>query len=182
MIPISKPDIGPAEEEAVLEVLRSGMLAMGKKTEAFEQAWAAYCGVRHAIFMANGTLAQEAVLHALGIGARRRGHHGQFQLQRHGQRHPAHRGAPGLRRHPGRGLRDGPGPRGGRHHAPHEGDHAGPPVRAHGRHGPAGGDRRAARADDRGGCGPGPRRGVSRPREPGSSGRRCSARTPRRTS
>ncbi len=68
MIPISKPDIGAAEEEAVLEVLRSGMLAMGKKTEAFEQAWAAYCGVRHAIFMANGTLAQEAVLHGLGIG------------------------------------------------------------------------------------------------------------------
>ena len=36
MIPISRPDIGPAEEEAVLEVLRSGMLAMGKKTVAFE--------------------------------------------------------------------------------------------------------------------------------------------------
>ncbi len=68
MIPISKPDIGPAEEEAVLEVLRSGMLAMGRKTAAFEEAWAAYCGVRHAIMMSNGTVAQEAVLHALGIG------------------------------------------------------------------------------------------------------------------
>ena len=40
MIPISKPDIGPAEEAAVLEVLRSGMLAMGPKTRAFEEAWA----------------------------------------------------------------------------------------------------------------------------------------------
>jgi perosamine synthetase len=68
MIPISKPDIGPAEEEAVLEVLRSGMLAMGRKTQAFEEAWAAYCGVKHAILMSNGTVAQEAVLHALGIG------------------------------------------------------------------------------------------------------------------
>jgi len=68
MIPISRPDIGPAEEEAVLEVLRSGMLAMGRKTAAFEEAWAAYCGVRHAIMMGNGTVAQEAVLHALGIG------------------------------------------------------------------------------------------------------------------
>lgn len=68
MIPISKPDIGPAEEEAVLEVLRSGMLAMGRKTAAFEEAWAAFCGVRHAVLMANGTVAQEAVLHALGIG------------------------------------------------------------------------------------------------------------------
>jgi dTDP-4-amino-4,6-dideoxygalactose transaminase len=68
MIPISRPDIGPAEEEAVLEVLRSGMLAMGRKTAAFEEAWAEYCGVRHAILMSNGTVAQEAVLHALGIG------------------------------------------------------------------------------------------------------------------
>lgn len=68
MIPISKPDIGPAEEAAVLEVLRSGMLAMGPRTKAFEEAWAEYCGVRHAILMANGTLAQEAVLHGLGIG------------------------------------------------------------------------------------------------------------------
>ncbi len=68
MIPISKPDIGPAEEAAVLEVLRSGMLAMGPKTKAFEEAWAEYCGVKHAILMANGTVAQEAVLHGLGIG------------------------------------------------------------------------------------------------------------------
>ena len=30
VIPISKPDIGPAEEQAVLDVLRSGMLAMGR--------------------------------------------------------------------------------------------------------------------------------------------------------
>jgi dTDP-4-amino-4,6-dideoxygalactose transaminase len=68
MIPISKPDLGPADEAAVLEVLRSGMLAMGRRTAQFEEAWAAYCGVRHAVFMANGTLAQEAVLHGLGIG------------------------------------------------------------------------------------------------------------------
>jgi len=68
LIPISKPDIGPAEEAAVLEVLRSGMLAMGAKTKAFEEAWAEYCGVKHAIMMSNGTVAQEAVLHALGIG------------------------------------------------------------------------------------------------------------------
>jgi perosamine synthetase len=68
MIPISRPDIGQAEEDAVLEVLRSGMLAMGRKTTAFEEAWAAYCGVRHAVLMSNGTVAQEAVLHALGIG------------------------------------------------------------------------------------------------------------------
>ncbi len=68
MIPISKPDIGPAEEQAVIDVLRSGMLAMGRRTTEFEEAWAAYCGVKHAVFMANGTVALEAVLRALGIG------------------------------------------------------------------------------------------------------------------
>ena len=68
VIHISKPDIGPAEEEAVLDVLRSGMLAMGKKTAAFEEAWAAYCGVEHAVLMSNGTVALEAILRALGIG------------------------------------------------------------------------------------------------------------------
>jgi dTDP-4-amino-4,6-dideoxygalactose transaminase len=68
VIPISKPDIGPAEEEAVLGVLRSGMLAMGRRTAEFEEAWAAYCGVKHAVLMANGTVALEAILRALGIG------------------------------------------------------------------------------------------------------------------
>jgi perosamine synthetase len=68
VIHISKPDIGPAEEEAVLGVLRSGMLAMGKKTAEFEEAWAAYCGVKHAVLMSNGTVALEAILRGLGIG------------------------------------------------------------------------------------------------------------------
>jgi dTDP-4-amino-4,6-dideoxygalactose transaminase len=68
VIPISRPDLGPAEEEAVIDVLRSGILAMGRRTTEFEEAWAAYCGVRHAVFMANGTIALVAVLRALGIG------------------------------------------------------------------------------------------------------------------
>jgi perosamine synthetase len=68
MIPISRPDIGPAEEQAVLDVLHSGMLAMGRRTAELEEAWAAYCGVRHAVMMANGTVALEAILRGLGIG------------------------------------------------------------------------------------------------------------------
>ena len=68
MIPISQPEVGPQEERAVLEVLRSGMLAMGPRTTEFETAWAAYCGVRHAVFMSNGTVALEAILRGLGIG------------------------------------------------------------------------------------------------------------------
>ena len=68
MIPISRPDIGPAEEAAVLDVLRSGMVAMGRRTAEFESAWAAYCGVRHGVMMSNGTVTTEAILRALGIG------------------------------------------------------------------------------------------------------------------
>ena len=68
MIPISRPDLGADEEQAVLEVLRSGMLAMGRRTTEFEEAWAGYCGVKNAVFMSNGTVALEAVLRGLGIG------------------------------------------------------------------------------------------------------------------
>ena len=41
---------------------------MGARTRELEEAWAAYCGVRHAVFMANGTVAMEAILRCLGIG------------------------------------------------------------------------------------------------------------------
>lgn len=68
MIPLSKPDIGAAEEAAVLEVLRSGILAMGPRTRELEEAWADHCGVRYAVFMSNGTVAQEAILRCLDIG------------------------------------------------------------------------------------------------------------------
>jgi perosamine synthetase len=60
--------MGPEEEAAVLGVLRSGQLAMGDRTKELEAAWADYCGVRDAVFIANGTLALEALLAALGIG------------------------------------------------------------------------------------------------------------------
>jgi dTDP-4-amino-4,6-dideoxygalactose transaminase len=42
---------------------------MGARTREFEEAWAAYCGVRHAVMMANGTLALESILAAMRIGA-----------------------------------------------------------------------------------------------------------------
>ena len=68
MIPVSKPEFGPADEQAVVDVLRSGMIAMGPRSAEFEEAWAAYCGVKHAVLMANGTVALEAILRSLGIG------------------------------------------------------------------------------------------------------------------
>ncbi|HEV3204868.1 MAG TPA: DegT/DnrJ/EryC1/StrS aminotransferase family protein [Gemmataceae bacterium] len=48
-IPLSLPAIGKEEEEAVLQVLRSGWLTHGPKTTEFEQMMANYLGVSHGI-------------------------------------------------------------------------------------------------------------------------------------
>jgi dTDP-4-amino-4,6-dideoxygalactose transaminase len=68
MIPIAKPNIGKEEEEAVLEVLRSGMLARGPKTREFEASFAKYTGTEHAITTSSGTTALHIALLANGIG------------------------------------------------------------------------------------------------------------------
>ncbi|RJF94252.1 DegT/DnrJ/EryC1/StrS aminotransferase family protein [Sphingomonas cavernae] len=59
------------EIEAVVEILRSGRvnaLHHGEHCQAFEEAFATMCGMPHAIALANGTLALELALRALGIG------------------------------------------------------------------------------------------------------------------
>lgn len=68
MIPIAKPNIGKEEEEAVLEVLRSGMLARGPKTKEFEASFGRYIGTEHAISTSSGTTALHIALLANGIG------------------------------------------------------------------------------------------------------------------
>lgn len=67
MIPISKPIIGDEEVKAVVDVLRSGMLVQGKKTQELERRFAEYCGVKHAVALNSGTAAIHAALYALGI-------------------------------------------------------------------------------------------------------------------
>jgi dTDP-4-amino-4,6-dideoxygalactose transaminase len=51
------------------QLLESSAFIGGQAVEEFEDAWAAYCGVGHAIGMANGTDALQLTLTALGIGA-----------------------------------------------------------------------------------------------------------------
>lgn len=59
------------ERDAALAVLESGHVNYWTGTEgrAFEQEFAAYCGSKHAVALANGTVALELALLALGVGA-----------------------------------------------------------------------------------------------------------------
>ncbi len=68
MIPISRPSIGEAEKQAVIEVLGSGMLVQGPRTAALEEKFAAVCGVKHAIATSSGTTALHVALLAHDIG------------------------------------------------------------------------------------------------------------------
>lgn len=68
MIPIAQPIIGEEEKQAVLEVLESGMLAQGPRVQAFEEAFAQYCGVKYAVATSSGTTALHIALLAHGIG------------------------------------------------------------------------------------------------------------------
>jgi dTDP-4-amino-4,6-dideoxygalactose transaminase len=68
MIPISLPLLGEEEKRAVLETIDSGQLAQGRRVKAFEEAFAAVCGVRHAIATSSGTTALHAAVLAHGIG------------------------------------------------------------------------------------------------------------------
>jgi dTDP-4-amino-4,6-dideoxygalactose transaminase len=67
----SWPSYAEDEIAAVEEVLRSGRVNYwnGDQGTSFEKEFAAYIGTKHAIALANGTVALEAALYALGIGA-----------------------------------------------------------------------------------------------------------------
>jgi len=67
-IPVARPHVGEAEKRAVMEVLDSGQLAAGPRVEAFERAFAAYIGARHAIAVNSGTAALVVALQAHGVG------------------------------------------------------------------------------------------------------------------
>ena len=65
---LSPPDVGPAEEEAVVRAVRSGWVApLGPEVDAFEVEMAAFVGVSHAVALSSGTAALHLGLKALGI-------------------------------------------------------------------------------------------------------------------
>jgi dTDP-3-amino-3,4,6-trideoxy-alpha-D-glucose transaminase len=68
-------DLGAAADELSSEletawkrVMRSGRYVLGTEVTAFEEEFAAYCGARHCIGVANGLEALALVLEAVGVG------------------------------------------------------------------------------------------------------------------
>lgn len=67
-IPLTTLEYDSEEEQAVLDVLRSRWLTMGSRTASFEEAFARFVGVPHAVAVANCTVGLHLALLALGIG------------------------------------------------------------------------------------------------------------------
>ncbi|MDQ0919933.1 DegT/DnrJ/EryC1/StrS aminotransferase family protein [Paenibacillus sp. V4I5] len=67
-IPVLQPSIGQEEIDAVVEVMRSGWLGLGPKTEQFEQEFAKYAGSRFMVALNSGTAALHLALEVLNIG------------------------------------------------------------------------------------------------------------------
>jgi dTDP-4-amino-4,6-dideoxygalactose transaminase len=57
----------PELDEAISRVLESGPYILGPEVEAFENEWAEWCGVEHAVGCANGTDSLELILRSLDL-------------------------------------------------------------------------------------------------------------------
>lgn len=68
-IPVYTPALDGREEKYVLDAVRSGWISsLGQYVTRFEQEFAEFCGVAHAVSVCNGTASLHLALHALGIG------------------------------------------------------------------------------------------------------------------
>jgi dTDP-4-amino-4,6-dideoxygalactose transaminase len=67
-VPLADLDYSEEEERAVLDVLRSRWLTMGAVTQQFEDDFARFLGVKHALAVSNATVALHLACLALGIG------------------------------------------------------------------------------------------------------------------
>lgn len=66
---MSSPDVGLAEEEAVVAAIRSGWIApLGPDVDAFENELAERIGARHAVALSSGTAALHLGLITFGVG------------------------------------------------------------------------------------------------------------------
>jgi perosamine synthetase len=68
LIPVNEPLLTEADFAAVMQALRSGWISgAGPHIEAFEERWAAYCGRKHGIALANGTVALQVAVGLLDL-------------------------------------------------------------------------------------------------------------------
>jgi len=67
-IRLAQPIVEDDEKRAVVAALESGQLAQGPRVAAFEEAFASYVGVKHAVAVNTGTAALHVALLAHGIG------------------------------------------------------------------------------------------------------------------
>ncbi len=67
-ISMSSAEINEADIQAVVDVMRSGRLALGPQTREFERLVAEYVGVEHAVAVNSGTSALHLLVRALGLG------------------------------------------------------------------------------------------------------------------
>jgi perosamine synthetase len=68
IIAVNEPLIGEREAAYVLDCVRSGWISSeGPYVAQFEEAWAAYCGVRYGVAVTNGTAALYAAFDALRL-------------------------------------------------------------------------------------------------------------------
>jgi perosamine synthetase len=67
VIPLAQPVLGPEEEAAVIEVLRSGQLSLGPRVPEFERAFAQWLGAPHASAVSSGTAGLHLALRAVGV-------------------------------------------------------------------------------------------------------------------
>jgi perosamine synthetase len=66
-VPIARPSFGQLEEEAVIEVLRSGWVSQGPRVAEFERQFAEYVGASHAVAVSSCTTALHLALVAAGV-------------------------------------------------------------------------------------------------------------------
>jgi perosamine synthetase len=69
IVPLARPVLGPEEEQAIIEVLRSGDLSLGPRVPAFESEFAGWVGVPHASAVSSGTAGLHLALRAVGVSS-----------------------------------------------------------------------------------------------------------------
>ena len=67
MIPITRLSVGQAEAAAAFDVINSGWIAQGKRTEEFERLVAAYVGAKNAIAVNSATTGLHLALIGAGV-------------------------------------------------------------------------------------------------------------------